>query len=49
MIRSKTVAGYNLLTFGYAEPLTTFPIFESAKVLPTMIRVKFSVLSMYCS
>ena len=40
MIRSKTVAGYNLLTFGYAETLT---------FLPTIIRVKFSVLSMYCS
>ena len=31
MIRSKTVADYNLLTFGYAERLTSFPIFEFGK------------------
>ena len=57
MIRSKTVASCcNLLTFGYAEPLSSFfdVIFpscslSSAKVLRTIIRVKFSVLSMYCS
>ncbi len=57
MIRSKTVASYyNLLTFGYAEPLSSFfnVIFpsrslNSAKVLRDIIGVKFSVLSMYCS
>ncbi len=55
MIRSKTVAScYNLLTFGYAEPLSSFfnVIFpsrslNSAKVLRNIIGVKFSVLSMY--
>ncbi len=57
MIRSKTVAScYNLLTFGYAERLSSFfnVIFpsrslNSAKVLRDIIGVKFSVLSMYCS
>ncbi len=52
MIRSKTVAScYNLLTFGYAEPLSSFfnVIFpsrslNSAKVLRNIIGVKFSVL-----
>ncbi len=55
MIRSKTVAScYNLLTFGHAEPLSSFfnVIFpsrslNSAKVLRNIIGVKFSVLSMY--
>ncbi len=50
MIRSKTVAScYNLLTFGYAEPLSSFinVIFpsrslNSAKVLRNIIGVKFS-------
>ena len=56
MIYSKTVAScYNLLTFGYTEPLSFFNvIFPSrslnlANVLRNIIGVKFSVLSMYCS
>ena len=53
MFRSSTVGScYNLLTFGYAEPLSSFfdVIFpsrslSSAKISWTIIRLKFSVLS----